>query len=107
MGWEGIRCVYLFIYVCVMCVCTTNYINHPKPNTKNTPHTHTIPPTQQKHEKSCGKTTQIPQFILEAAEARGEGTRVKVVVAQPRRIAAIGSLYFIYMYVYICMYTYI
>lgn len=38
----------------------------------------------------CGKTTQIPQFLLEEAEAKGEGTRVKVVVAQPRRIAAIG-----------------
>lgn len=41
---------------------------------------------------SCGKTTQIPQFLLEDAEARGEGTRVKVVVAQPRRIAAIGGV---------------
>ena len=36
----------------------------------------------------CGKTTQVPQFILEKAEE--EGTGVKIVVAQPRRIAAMG-----------------
>lgn len=41
---------------------------------------------------SCGKTTQIPQFLLEDAESRAEGSRVKVVVAQPRRIAAIGAV---------------
>lgn len=33
----------------------------------------------------CGKTTQIPQFILEEAPAD-----VKIVIAQPRRIAATG-----------------
>ena len=33
---------------------------------------------------------QIPQFILEDAIARGAGGRTRIVVTQPRRIAAIG-----------------
>ena len=33
----------------------------------------------------CGKTTQIPQFILESSPAGA-----KIVVAQPRRLAATG-----------------
>ena len=36
----------------------------------------------------CGKTTQLPQFILEEAFARGAGAQTKVVVTQPRRVAA-------------------
>ncbi|KAJ2711230.1 putative ATP-dependent RNA helicase ucp12, partial [Coemansia spiralis] len=36
----------------------------------------------------CGKTTQIPQYILDTALARGE--YVNIVCTQPRRISAIG-----------------
>ncbi|ODN04338.1 putative ATP-dependent RNA helicase TDRD9 [Orchesella cincta] len=36
----------------------------------------------------CGKTTQVPQFILDDAVAHNEGCRI--VVTQPRRIAAIS-----------------
>ena len=38
----------------------------------------------------CGKTTQVPNFILEDAGARGTGGHVRIIVTQPRRIAAIG-----------------
>ena len=38
----------------------------------------------------CGKTTQVPQFILEDAIARGEGGALRIVCTQPRRIAATG-----------------
>lgn len=38
----------------------------------------------------CGKTTQVPQFLLEAATLTGEGARCSVVCTQPRRIAAIS-----------------
>jgi hypothetical protein len=38
----------------------------------------------------CGKSTQMPQFILEDAVARGAGGHVRIVVTQPRRIAATG-----------------
>lgn len=37
----------------------------------------------------CGKTTQVPQYILEEAAARGKGSLVSVVCTQPRRVAAI------------------
>jgi len=36
----------------------------------------------------CGKTTQVPQFILEDAIERGQGGFVHIVVCQPRRLAA-------------------
>jgi HrpA-like RNA helicase len=38
----------------------------------------------------CGKTTQVPQFILEDAIARGAGAALCMVCTQPRRIAATG-----------------
>jgi hypothetical protein len=38
----------------------------------------------------CGKTTQVPQYILEDYLVRKEGSRCKIVVTQPRRISAIG-----------------
>ena len=36
----------------------------------------------------CGKTTQVPQFILE--EAAANGTHISIVCTQPRRISAMG-----------------
>lgn len=41
-------------------------------------------------ETGCGKTTQVPQFILDDAIARGEGASCNIVCTQPRRIAAVG-----------------
>lgn len=41
-------------------------------------------------ETGSGKTTQVPQFILEDAEERGQGGACSVVCTQPRRIAAIS-----------------
>ena len=38
----------------------------------------------------CGKTTQLPQFIVDDAADRGEGGRLGVVVTQPRRLSAIS-----------------
>jgi HrpA-like RNA helicase len=38
----------------------------------------------------CGKTTQVPQFILEDAIAKGKGGHTRILCTQPRRIAAIG-----------------
>lgn len=37
----------------------------------------------------CGKTTQVPQFLLD--NARTKGVRCNIVVTQPRRIAAISN----------------
>lgn len=40
-------------------------------------------------ETGCGKTTQVPQFVLDSVEEAGEGA-ARVVCTQPRRISAIG-----------------
>jgi HrpA-like RNA helicase len=39
-------------------------------------------------ETGCGKSSMVPQFLVRAARARGE--RARVLVTQPRRIAAIS-----------------
>lgn len=39
-------------------------------------------------ETGCGKTTQVPQFVLDDATLRGE--ECSVIVTQPRRVAAIS-----------------
>ena len=38
----------------------------------------------------CGKSTQVPQYILEEAIAHGQGARCNIIVTQPRRISALG-----------------
>lgn len=38
----------------------------------------------------CGKSTQVPQFVLEDAVAAGRGGACNIVVTQPRRISATG-----------------
>ncbi|GFR43278.1 hypothetical protein Agub_g4343, partial [Astrephomene gubernaculifera] len=38
----------------------------------------------------CGKTTQVPQYLLEAATEAGRGGSTHILVTQPRRIAAIS-----------------
>ena len=41
-------------------------------------------------ETGCGKTTQVPQFILDDAIENGNGGAVSIICTQPRRIAAIS-----------------
>lgn len=41
-------------------------------------------------ETGCGKTTQVPQFILDDYINRGMGSLCRVVCTQPRRISAIS-----------------
>jgi len=38
----------------------------------------------------CGKSTQVPQFILEDAVEQGAGAACTIVCTQPRRVAAVG-----------------
>ena len=41
-------------------------------------------------ETGCGKTTQLPQIILDDLVSRGEGAMANIICTQPRRISAIG-----------------
>jgi HrpA-like RNA helicase len=39
-------------------------------------------------ETGCGKTTQVPQFILDRAILNGTGGATSLICTQPRRISA-------------------
>lgn len=42
------------------------------------------------HHTGCGKTTQLPQLVLDDMIMRGQGALVNIICTQPRRISAIG-----------------
>ncbi|KAG8880465.1 hypothetical protein FRB97_000766 [Tulasnella sp. 331] len=41
-------------------------------------------------ETGCGKTTQLPQFLLDALITSGNGKRTSILITQPRRVSALG-----------------
>ena len=41
-------------------------------------------------ETGCGKTTQVPQFVLDHAIEGNSGAECSIICTQPRRISAIG-----------------
>eukprot|EP00054_Salpingoeca_dolichothecata_P024797 m.170207 g.170207 ORF g.170207 m.170207 type:complete len:907 (-) comp25143_c0_seq2:122-2842(-) len=41
-------------------------------------------------ETGCGKTTQVPQFILDDQIDKGNGSRCQIICTQPRRLSAIS-----------------
>ncbi|CAN0127721.1 unnamed protein product, partial [Discosporangium mesarthrocarpum] len=41
-------------------------------------------------ETGCGKTTQVPQLVLDTLIEGGRGAKANIIVTQPRRISAIG-----------------
>ncbi|KAG8901551.1 hypothetical protein FRB99_005214 [Tulasnella sp. 403] len=41
-------------------------------------------------ETGCGKTTQLPQFLLDEMILSGQGKRASILITQPRRVAALG-----------------
>ena len=43
-----------------------------------------------KGDTGCGKTTQVPQFIIDHFASRGRGSDCSMIVTQPRRISAIS-----------------
>jgi HrpA-like RNA helicase len=43
-----------------------------------------------KGEPGCGKSTQVPQYIMEHWEASRQGAHCNIIVTQPRRLSAIS-----------------
>ncbi|KAI0368891.1 P-loop containing nucleoside triphosphate hydrolase protein [Pilatotrama ljubarskyi] len=41
-------------------------------------------------ETGCGKTTQLPQFVLDDLILAGHGSKASIIVTQPRRLSALG-----------------
>jgi ATP-dependent RNA helicase DHX36 len=41
-------------------------------------------------ETGCGKTTQVPQFVIDDMDWRGEGAHCSIICTQPRRISAMS-----------------
>jgi hypothetical protein len=41
-------------------------------------------------ETGCGKSTQVPQFVLDACLQSGRGSTTSILCTQPRRISALG-----------------
>lgn len=41
-------------------------------------------------ETGCGKTTQVPQFVLDDLIDQGDGGKCNIICTQPRRISAVG-----------------
>ncbi|KAI0931624.1 hypothetical protein AcW2_000470 [Taiwanofungus camphoratus] len=41
-------------------------------------------------ETGCGKTTQVPQFVLDSLILAGHGAKASIIVTQPRRLSALG-----------------
>lgn len=41
-------------------------------------------------ETGCGKTTQLPQYILESAIENTQGAACSIICTQPRRISAMA-----------------
>ncbi|KAI0828826.1 P-loop containing nucleoside triphosphate hydrolase protein [Trametes gibbosa] len=41
-------------------------------------------------ETGCGKTTQLPQFVLDDLITTGHGSKASIIVTQPRRLSALG-----------------
>lgn len=50
-----------------------------------------------KGETGCGKTTRVPQFILEEAITNGHGADCNIAVAQPRRLTAVETAKYVAM----------
>lgn len=43
-----------------------------------------------KGDTGCGKTTQVPQYIMDSFAKRGEATNCNIIISQPRRISAVS-----------------
>ena len=87
-----------------VCVCSTAQPQHSRSGSKQastyqlrgTHHTHTPSPSPPLHsplqpgETGCGKSSRVPLYLLDAmaSHTTGHGGGARIMVAQPRRLAA-------------------
>jgi hypothetical protein len=87
-----VYCMYAHVHTCSHRHAHAHTHTHTRTHTytHTQTHTHKHTHTHAGGATGCGKSTQVPQFILDEAISRGAGSSVNIVVTQPRRISALG-----------------
>lgn len=76
----GILVVICIVINCLFFICREQILQMVEEN----------PVIVVKGEPGCGKSTQVPQYIMEHWEASQRGAHCNIIITQPRRLSAIS-----------------